>query len=81
MTMNSGYVSLERLAFTFQTLEQGADEAELEELVDTLELKDDLIKGFQFVQAVHHPDYSGQGTGEYFVPLETGEYEGGESPW
>ena len=80
MTMNSGYVSLERLAFTFQTLEQGADEAELEEL-DTLELKDDLTKGFQFVQAVHHPDYSGQGTGEYFFPLETGEYEGGESPW
>jgi len=81
MSVDSGYVNLERLSFTFQTLEQGTDEAELEDL-DTLELKDDLRKGFQFVQAVHHPDYSGQGTGEYFFPLETGEYEGGSrSTW
>jgi hypothetical protein len=29
--------------------------------------------------AVHHPDYAGEGSGEYFFPLETGAYEGGLS--
>lgn len=81
MTVDSGYISLERLNFAPQSLEKGVEEAELEKL-DTLELKDDLTRGYQFVQAVHHPDYSGQGTGEYFFPLETGEYEGGSrSTW
>lgn len=81
MTVDSGYINMERLNFVFQTLEEGSAESELEDL-DTLELKDDTIRSYQFIRAIHHPDYTGDGTGEYFFPLETGEYESGSrSTW
>ena len=81
MTVDSGYMNLERLSFVYQTLDEDVEESKLEDL-DTLELKDDTSKGYQFVRAVHHPDYAGDGSGEYFFPLETGEYEGGSrSTW
>lgn len=81
MTVDSGYMNLERLSFVYQTLDEDVEESELEDL-DTLELKDDTSKGYQFVRAIHHPDYAGDGSGEYFFPLETGEYEGGSrSTW
>eukprot|EP00980_Cylindrotheca_fusiformis_P015607 scaffold4481_cov121-Cylindrotheca_fusiformis.AAC.3 len=81
MTIDSGYFNMERLNFVFQTLEEGKEESELEEL-DTLELKDDMTRGYYFIRAIHHPDYAGDGTGEYFFPLETGEYESGSrSTW
>jgi hypothetical protein len=81
MTVDMGYINLERLNFVFQSMEQGTAEAELENL-DTLELKDDTTRSYQFIKAVHHPNYAGDGSGEYFFPLETGEYEGGSrSTW
>ena len=76
MTVDTGFMNLERLNFVYQTLDAEADEAELEDL-DTLELRDDSSRGYQFVKAIHHYDYAGEGSGEYFFPLETGEYEGG----
>jgi hypothetical protein len=76
MTVDTGYINMERLNFVFQTLEKGTAESELEDL-DTMELKDDTTRSYQFIRAIHHPDYAGDGTGEYFFPLDTGEYEGG----
>jgi hypothetical protein len=76
MTVDTGYINMERLNFVFQTLEEGTAESELEDS-DTLELKDDTTRSYQFIRAIHHPDYAGDGTGEYFFPLDTGEYEGG----
>ena len=81
MTVDTGFMKLERLNFVYQTLDEEAEEAELEDL-DTLELRDDTSRGYQFVKAIHHYDYAGEGSGEYFFPLETGEYEGGSrSTW
>ena len=75
MTVNTGYVKVERLRFVFQTLPEEAPESDLED--QDLELKDETQRSYQSLMAFHHPDYSGDGTGEYFFPLETGEYEGG----
>jgi hypothetical protein len=76
MTVDSDYLRLERLQFVFQTLEADtADEADLEDL--DLELKGETERSYQCLTAVHHPDYTGEGSGEYFFPMETGEYEGG----
>jgi hypothetical protein len=90
MTVDIGYIKLQKLAFAFQILPQDAHESELE----SMELVPKAEKGvaYQSLTAVHHPDYAGEGSGEYFFPLETGEYEGGsrstylepeagESPW
>jgi hypothetical protein len=75
MTVNSDYLKLGRLQFVFQTLPEDAPEDEIEDL--DLELKDESSRSYQSLTAFHHPDYAGDGTGEYFFPLETGEYEGG----
>jgi hypothetical protein len=75
MTVNSDYLRLERLQFVFQTLDEDADEADLEDL--DLELKDETTRSYQCLTAVHNPEYTGDGSGEYFFPLESGEYEGG----
>jgi hypothetical protein len=75
MTVNTGYLKMERLQFVFQALPEDQPEATIEDL--DLELKDETFRSYQSLKAVHHPDYSGEGTGEYFFPLETGEYEGG----
>jgi hypothetical protein len=75
MTVNTGYLKMERLQFVFQTLPEENPESEIEDL--DLELKDEMYRSYQSLQAIHHPDYSGEGSGEMFFPMETGEYEGG----
>jgi hypothetical protein len=80
MTVDIGYIKLQKLAFAFQILPQDAHESELE----AMELVPKAEKGvaYQSLTAVHHPDYAGEGSGEYFFPLETGEYEsGGQSTY
>jgi hypothetical protein len=80
MTVQTGYLKLERLQFVPQALPEDAPEEELEDL--DLELKDESNRSYQSLTAIHHPDYAGDGTGEYFFPLETGEYESGSrSPY
>lgn len=75
MTVNTGYLKMERLQFAFQALPEDDLEAGIEDL--DLELNDEVFRSYQSLRATHHPDYSGEGTGEYFFPMETGEYEGG----
>jgi len=75
MTVNTGYLKMERLQFVFQALPQDAPESDIEDM--DLELKDEMYRSYQSLTAIHHPDYAGDGTGEYFFPLETGEYESG----
>jgi len=78
MTVRTNYVNMERLQFFFQTLPVDAPESDLEEL-EQLEVQEDSSKDYQSLTAIHHPDYAGEGSGEYFFPLETGAYEGGLS--
>lgn len=75
MNVQTGYLKMERLQFVLQTLPKDAPESEIED--QDLELKDEMYRSYQSLTAVHHPDYAGDGTGQYFFPLETGEYEGG----
>jgi hypothetical protein len=75
MTVNMDFLKLERLQFVFQTLPDDAPEDEIEDL--DLELKEDSSRSYQSLTAFHHPDYAGEGSGEYFFPMETGAYEGG----
>ena len=77
MTVDIGYIKLQKLAFAFQILPQDAHESELESM--ELVPKAEKAVAYQSLRAVHHPDYAGDGSGEYFFPLETGEYEGGTS--
>jgi len=78
MTVRTNYVNMERLQFYYQTLPLDAAESDLDDL-DQLEVQEDSSKDYQSLTAIHHPDYAGDGTGEYFFPLETGAYEGGLS--
>ena len=78
MTVRTNYVNMERLQFYYQTLPIDAPESDLEEL-EQLEVQEDANKDYQSLTAIHHPDYAGEGSGEYFFPLETGAYEGGLS--
>lgn len=78
MTVRTNYVNMERLQFYFQSLPQDAPESDLDEL-EQLEVQEDSAKDYQSLTAIHHPDYAGEGSGEYFFPLETGAYEGGLS--
>jgi hypothetical protein len=75
MTVDIEYIKLQKLVFGFQILAQDAHESELE----SMELIPKAEKGvaYQSLRAVHHPDYAGEGSGEDFFPLETGEYESG----
>ena len=78
MTVRTNYVNMERLQFYFQALPQDAPESDLDDL-EQLEVQEDSSKDYQSLTAIHHPDYAGDGSGEYFFPLETGAYEGGLS--
>ncbi|KAG7357462.1 hypothetical protein IV203_002150 [Nitzschia inconspicua] len=78
MSVRTAYVKMQRLQFVFQPMEEGTPERELEQL-DSLELQEETSRDYQSLTAVHHPDYAGDGSGEYFFPLETGAYEGGLS--
>jgi len=76
MTVRSNYVNMERLQFYFQTLPQDSPESEIEGL-DSLEVQEDSDKDYQSLVVIQNQDYAGDGSGEYFFPLETGAYEGG----
>jgi len=78
MTVRTNYVNMERLQFYYQTLPLESPESDLDEL-EQLEVQEDSSKDYQSLTAIHHPDYAGDGSGEYFFPLETGAYEGGLS--
>ena len=75
MNVATGYLKLQKLAFVFQTYPEDASEADIEDL--DLELKEERGVAYKSIVATHNIDYGGYGTGEYFFPLETGEYEGG----
>jgi hypothetical protein len=78
MSVRTSYVKMQRLQFVLQPMDQDTPEEELEKL-DSLELQEETSRDYQSLTAVHHPDYAGEGSGEYFFPLETGAYEGGLS--
>lgn len=90
MATSTHYLKLEKLIFHFQTLPAGEPETAL----DDLELEMQAFKEIKYESLIaqHHPDYAGQGSGELFFPMETGEYEttggstflekeSGSSPW
>lgn len=90
MTTSTQYLKLEKLSFHFQKLPVGTPESALDDL--ELELKDFKEVQYEGLVAQHHPDYAGDGSGELFFPMETGEYdatggstflekEAGSSPW
>jgi hypothetical protein len=78
MTVRTSYVEVQRLQFVLQPMDQDTPEQELETL-DSLELQEETSRDYQSLTAVHHPDYAGDGMGEYFFPLETGAFDGGLS--
>lgn len=73
MSVDTGYLKLEKLTFCFQTLPQSEPEKSLDDL--DLELQQDKELFYQSLTAQHHPDYAGEGSGELFFPMETGEYD------
>jgi hypothetical protein len=90
MSVSSKFLKLEKLIFHLQKLPSGQPESELDDI--DLELKDCKEIKYQALVAQHHPDYAGGGSGEWFFPIETGEYEAtggstfleketGSSPW
>lgn len=72
MSVNTGYVKLEKIIFVYQML----PESEPEEKLDDLELEVQEFKEatYQSLMAVHDPQYA-DGAGEYFFPMETGDYD------
>ena len=90
MSVSTKFLKLEKLIFHLQKIPSGQPESELEDM--ELELKDCKEIKYQALVAQHHPDYAGDGSGEWFFPIETGEYEAtggstflekeaGSSPW
>ena len=79
MSTSTGYLKLEKLRFNFQYLPESEDEQALDDLELELQEFKEII--YQSLTAQHHPDYAGEGSGEIFFPMETGEYEaaGGKS--
>jgi hypothetical protein len=73
MSVDTGYLKLEKLTFCFQTLPNSKPERALDDL--DLELQEDKELFYQSLTAQHHPDYAGEGSGELFFPMETGEYD------
>jgi hypothetical protein len=98
MTTSSRYLKLEQLKFLYQIaltdeVNQGTNEEE-NSILDHLDLELHNIKEakYQCLVARHHPHYAGEGSGELFFPMETGEYdatggttflepEAGSTPW
>ena len=73
MSVQTHFWKLEKLVFHWQKLPAGEPESALDDL--ELELRDFKEISFQSMTAQHHPDYAGEGSGELFFPMETGEYE------
>jgi hypothetical protein len=71
MSVEMEYVRMQRLEFV---LTEASSEKELEDM-DDLELQVESHSDYQTLTAIHHPDYAGDGMGEYFFPIETGAYE------
>jgi hypothetical protein len=72
MNVKSAYVKLEKLIFKFQMLPESEDEQKLDKLeLEVQELKESI---YQALTAVHDPQYA-EGTGDYFFPMENGEYD------
>lgn len=76
MSVNTNLVMLEKLLFNYQMLPEGESEEKLDELeVEVLEFQESC---YQSLTAEHNPAYV-DGAGEYFFPLETGEYDSSSS--
>jgi hypothetical protein len=72
MNVNTGYLKLEKLIFVYQMLPESEPESKLDDL--ELEVQEFKESVYQSLTAQHHPDYA-EGAGEYFFPMETGEYD------
>ena len=72
MNVNTGYVKLEKLVFVYQMLPESEPEEELDNL--ELEVQEFKETTYQSLTAQHNPAYA-EGAGEYFFPMETGEYD------
>jgi hypothetical protein len=73
MSVAQGYLKLEKLAFRYQMLPESEPESDLDDV--ELELQEFKELFYQSLTAQHHPDYRGEGSGELFFPLESGEYD------
>mmetsp|Transcript_32726 Transcript_32726/g.79528 ORF Transcript_32726/g.79528 Transcript_32726/m.79528 type:complete len:549 (-) Transcript_32726:177-1823(-) len=71
MTVNLEYVQMQKLQFVPAP---ASSEQELDDMAD-LELQEESHRDYQTLTAIHHPDFAGEGMGEYFFPIETGAYE------
>mmetsp|Transcript_61816 Transcript_61816/g.165595 ORF Transcript_61816/g.165595 Transcript_61816/m.165595 type:complete len:160 (+) Transcript_61816:3-482(+) len=74
MSVLTGYLKVEKLAFVLQSLDSSKSEEYLDDI--ELELQEFKETVYQSLTATHHPDYAGEGSGELFFPVETGEYDG-----
>jgi hypothetical protein len=77
MNVGTGYLKLDKLVFKYQALPSSAPEAALDDL--ELELAHEAQSTYLSLVAHHHLDYAGEGSGEWFFPMETGEYDGSTS--
>ena len=73
MNVSNGYLKLEKLTFVFQTLPNSEPESSLDDL--DLELQQFKETTYESLIADHNADYAGEGSGELFFPMETGEYD------
>jgi hypothetical protein len=82
MSTSIDYIKLEKLIFQYQIVpndigsRSGSTNNE-DNILDDLELEllNVIEKNYQSLVSIHHPDYIGGGSGEYFFPMETGEYD------
>jgi hypothetical protein len=72
MSVAQGYIEMEQLLFHFQALPQGEPESALDKI--PLQLSKVKTHGYVTMSAEHSVDYGGEGSGEYFFPMETGQY-------
>ena len=82
MNVRTNYIKMNRMQLKLQSLPEDEledEEAELNYLEG--EIQEEMSQDYQSLTAVHHPEYAGDGTGDYFFPLENGSYEGGMSRW
>lgn len=77
MSVAQGYLLIEKLTFDFQMLPSGEPESTLDKI--PLELKETTEMSYISLTAEHSVDYGGEGTGEYFFPMETGQYDDGSA--
>jgi hypothetical protein len=77
MTVSTGYLKLDKLVFKYQTMPSSTPESDLEDM--ELELAHESQVTYQSLTASHHVEYAGDGSGEWFFPMETGEYDGSTS--